>query len=629
MLYSLVIIMSMLLFQVMSDLAPEYIECVNDTHYAQYSHSEENALSIQPCPQYTACKHNVCQGELAMHMAKSTFMQQAALYSPPSELSNCSADPEDDAHHARVLCDVFHATKEIQPGVLHELGNTWLSRDPSQSGPCGVNASTWRSCLSANLKIISDKLRTVSPASLFSGGLMEYLYQDNLDNATEFIDACIPGSIGQWGNNKTCIPNIAGSPQAREYYIHMGMAFLDAGCTLLFFGQARLTGGGVGDVSSAVSPAGALGFQHVITAIRSYASSQGYGPIYFGAQAACCIKPSGGDDLIDFVYGAQHLQPVAHAPYPMLIQPLSRQSPAFLKPQSSPPWPWLYGNGDWHDANLINNENGKLVVLDFDNWSGSPSIPDDIRTLACLPDNIRAQAVSNLYHHLSNYNPRASVSIPLSKCLAGTTCPNIGNIQCAGNLSFPGGVYFSANACNIITMAKELFSKNYTQWPYSPTAPFNTTNPPIERHYWGQQLRSPDATVSWLYRAILGRTVDVGGYTSKLATLPQVPKPGNSQKTVADNINSAVGPRMDLAVTLLTSSEFHSTYCNNTINTKYDIACATQIVTSLYRSLLLYDANNITITTLAKELVAGTQNITGLALTVSAEADEEKLYSAP
>ena len=45
--------------------------------------------------------------------------------------------------------------------------------------------------------------------------------------------------------------------------------------------------------SSAVSDAGAAGFKIVIDALKAYAAEKGYGPIYFGAQAACCIQPPG------------------------------------------------------------------------------------------------------------------------------------------------------------------------------------------------------------------------------------------------------------------------------------------------------------------------------------------------
>lgn len=57
---------------------------------------------------------------------------------------------------------------------------------------------------------------------------------------------------------------------------------------------------------------------------------------------------------------------------------------------------YRYGPDDWHDANLVNNMNGIPVLLDWDNWSGDPTIPDDIRTLACLASSAdRAQALSD------------------------------------------------------------------------------------------------------------------------------------------------------------------------------------------------------------------------------------------
>ena len=182
-------------------------------------------------------------------------------------------------------------------------------------------------CLSTRLRLIGQHLRAQSPSMLFSGRLIEFLHQDNLDNASQFQDACVPGSIGKWGSNQTCVPDIAHSPVARDYYVHMGKSFLDGGCTLLFFGQARLTGGGVA-TSSAVSQAGALGFKMVIQALQAYGEAQGTGRIYFGAQAACCIQPAGQGELMDFVYGgiecADQTWPVYGSVYHVLRREIHR-----------------------------------------------------------------------------------------------------------------------------------------------------------------------------------------------------------------------------------------------------------------------------------------------------------------
>eukprot|EP00045_Choanoeca_perplexa_P006149 m.52230 g.52230 ORF g.52230 m.52230 type:complete len:482 (-) comp13490_c0_seq2:187-1632(-) len=412
------------------------------------------------------------------------------------------------------------------------------------------------------------------------------------------------------------------------YLCAMGKAFIDGGSTVFLFGQARLTGGNLGPNTSAVSTAGCEGFAYVIKALQAYAATNNAGPVYFGAQAACCITAPNGTSLIDWVYGAQHLQPIEAGNRPMLVQPLARSGPALTTPQPNAPWPWLYGAGDWHDANLVNNANALPVVLDYDNWSGTLSKPDDIRTLACLPNaTVRAQAISNRFYHLINYNPRAFVSIPLSKDLAGLAAPApFGNVTCYGNASAAHGKYFSANACGIVDIAAALFQLPYNpDSPPNPTAPTMATSRPINRIYWGQQLRAADATVSWLYRAILNRSVDLEpGYVGALASLPQVLEPGSSSVHEAADMNEAQGARAGLATQLVMSAEFHRTAgCLPAVTA----TCAERAVVGVYRALLLEEPSLAAVMSMASAIVNGSLGFKGLVSEIAVTADQQGLYA--
>ena len=65
----------------------------------------------------------------------------------------------------------------------------------------------------------------------------------------------------------------------------------------------------------------------------------------------------------------------------------------------------------------MNNANEIPVLLDFDNYSGDEDRPDDIRRLSSWPNSTRAAFVRTLWHILRLYNPRASLSLPMSKAV--------------------------------------------------------------------------------------------------------------------------------------------------------------------------------------------------------------------
>lgn len=222
----------------------------------------------------------------------------------------------------------MEATKQLQPTFGHELGNTWLTCPATQQGTLFGNcsfttAAEWRACYGANIAKQTALLQAASPHLMISSGLMEFLAKDNLDDPADFERCCKPGTIGQWGGNNTCVPDVT-TKCIQDYYTKWGKVFLDAGSRALFFGQSRLTGGAEGCAPdrtgcSRVSHAGAAGFGVIFAALKVHASAQGYGEIYFGPQAASGFQLANGTELASWVYGGQHL----HASQRWLVQPFS------------------------------------------------------------------------------------------------------------------------------------------------------------------------------------------------------------------------------------------------------------------------------------------------------------------
>jgi hypothetical protein len=133
-----------------------------------------------------------------------------------------------------MLCEVLHATAAVRPTFGLELGNTWLTAPTPTRGSIGAcrfgNASGWRACVGANVARQRALLAARSPHLLVSAGLMEFLARPNLDDPALFPDqCCVKGSVGQWGSNTTCVPDVT-TQCAQDYYASWGKTFLDAGC---------------------------------------------------------------------------------------------------------------------------------------------------------------------------------------------------------------------------------------------------------------------------------------------------------------------------------------------------------------------------------------------------------------
>jgi hypothetical protein len=121
---------------------------------------------------------------------------------------------------------------------------------------------------------------------------MEFLSQSNLDEPSDenFQKCCVKGTRGQWGANTTCVPDVT-SMCVQNYYTEWGKVYMDAGIRAFFFGQSRLTGSGRGcdpdgTGCSRVSLAGVAGFKIVLTNLKAYALTTGYGQVYFGPQVS-------------------------------------------------------------------------------------------------------------------------------------------------------------------------------------------------------------------------------------------------------------------------------------------------------------------------------------------------------
>ena len=149
-----------------------------------------------------------------------------------------------------------------------------------------------------------------------------------------------------------------------------------------------------------------------------------------------------------------------------LLQPLSTQGP-FLG--TTP-----YGPDDWHDANITNNHRRLPVLLDYDNWSSDPAIPDDIRRLAQVSNDAdRGRVLRDHVRHLHLYDPLVWLSIPVSKTLG-----NAQGTRCTGINQW----HFSASACGLVGAAKDALDEVEA----TPTAAASAGNPPIRTGYWGQ-----------------------------------------------------------------------------------------------------------------------------------------------
>lgn len=520
------------------------VVCVNSTHY-----SRTDRLTGTPCTPPTACRFgflcaggassHACRGpDIASHLARAADLQIVESV-PVAQLASCTADHAADFAAGLFLCDVVHSVRAVAPTFGHILGNTWVlfGHGPSASDPaCLASPAAWRGCFGANLAGQARALQGESPELLLSGGLMEFLALANVDSPGDWpAGYCVPGTVGQWGGNDTCVPDVR-LPLSRAYYVAWGSVFLDAGIRAFFFGQADLTGGrsAAGD---GVSPAGALGFAEVIGALRARAAAAGYGAVWFAPQAAAGLLLPNGTQLADWVYGAQHLQPQRNGTF--LTQPLLRNG--------SLVW-GQYGAGDLHDASRHNAGGGAApanallpTVLDYDNFSGDGAVYDDIRRLAAWPNATRGDLVAGHYRWLRAYSGGAAVvSIPISKWLA---CPNA-ECACFGTSSISiwgaGTTYFSAFACGLLPAMAAIWGD-----PAAPPFGGPGAGGAAAAAMLGQQLAGADDTVVAAVAAVLRRNVtSYAEYSALLGGLPR-------------RLPAARGARAGLVAALMATPEFN------------------------------------------------------------------------
>lgn len=548
--------------------------CVNSTHFV---------LAGVPTgcgPGFTCHSLPVarCRSErgFAGHSAKAAGYELMASV-PASQLRECTSDAGADARAGRLLCEAKHATEVLQPTLAIHFSTTWLHVSNRKGMPCdpglepsGSNdvcrgcptAAAYRACFTKNLKAVVAAMVTASPKMLVQCDLAEALFCNTaggegcmLDDPSDFTEAkaCQPGSMNKWGPG-SCVPNIR-SVAGQRFYSVWGKSQLDAGCNALYWGEARMIGGSDLNNSavlpdSCVSHAGSLGFSTVINELRTYATTQGYGPTYYGPQAACGFPLPNGTDVADFVIGAQHLQGIGED----LVQPLAPSGSAL------PAAGWrgvdsYISQWDWHDANRLNNKNRLPVVLEFDNFSGQKYLLDDIRRLAATPNASRAQVLTNLWRHLSLYNPRASLSIPIIKAMLfvpdQTQCFSPISTSTAG---WGPPAVFGAVSCDVVAPAARLFASLDS----SGATPLQLAlSPPpvgIERTYLGRQLQQADTTAAWLFQVLLARDfTSTSEYRNMVESLPN---------RTTDGLLSCAGARASAATTIVASAEFRSSTCS-------------------------------------------------------------------
>jgi hypothetical protein len=616
--------------------APAEVACVNATHFAL-------AGLHRGCgPGFTCHSLPVagCRSEqgFAGHAAKAAGFELIASV-PASQFRNCTPDAGADAAAGKLLCEAQHATKLLQPTLAIHFSTTWLHVSNEKGQPCdpdlepsGSNnvcrgcatAAAYRQCFTKNLKAVVTAMVSASPKMLVQCDLAEALYCDTaqgqgcmLDDPSDFTEtrACQPGSMNKWGPG-SCVPNIR-SASGRQFYSAWGKSQLDAGCKALYWGEARMIGGSDVNNSAAlpnscVSHAGSLGFAAVINELRSYATAQGYGPTYYGPQAACGFPLPNGTDVADFVIGAQHLQGIGED----LVAPLAPSGSAL------PGAGWrgtesYISQWDWHDANRVNNKNELPVVLEFDNFSGQKYLLDDIRRLAATPNASRAQLLTNLWRHLPLYNPRASLAIPIIKALA--LFPD--QSQCytpitSGTAGWGPPAVFGAISCDIVAPAATLFASLD-----SSASPLDLAlSPPpvgIDRTYLGRQLQQADTTASWLFQILLGRDfTSTSEYLDMVDSLPN---------RTTDDLLSCAGARATAAVTIVTSAEFKSSACAK------DTVCMAQ---RLMNALALRQPSNATELQMAVERLGlgeggASAAVDALVQEFCMEADQVGLYFVP
>jgi hypothetical protein len=577
------------------------ITCINKTHYERRDLKTQVLCDISACRFDFSCISNSCQGNsISDHLPRAADYQIVESV-PVAQFNNCSSSHANDVAAGYMLCDVLHSTQKTMPTFGHILGNTWVSFGfgPNATEPeCSSSPKAWRSCFGANLAAQVQAFQGESPEILFSGGLMEFLTSVNVDFPDQFPNSyCVKGTIGQWGDNTTCVPDVT-LQLVQEYYIDWGKRFLDAGIRAIFFGQADLTGGHADQGADGVSPTGALGFATVINELRAYAVLNDYGSIFFAPQAAAGILLPNGTQIADWVYGAQHLQPQRNGSF--LTLPLMKNG-SYVWNQ--------YGQGDQHDASRHNaggSVNGYAdslpTVLDYDNFSGDPNVYDDIRRLASWPNATRATLVANHYRWLRAYSGgKAVISIPISKWLAvpqECQCYNKGSINIWG----AGNIYFSAYSCSLLDIMIKL-------WGNITVSPFNEG---VETFHLGQQLISSDDTVVAVYAAVLKRNVSSNiEYINEVATLPP-------------RMPSAIGERCDFIIKLLQSIEFGTSVCPNILGPYEEAFCT---VDAAMTAILLRDPTPEEGKSYALGLVNGSYTISSLSSILCAQADAIGVYS--
>eukprot|EP00729_Bicosta_minor_P005737 gene5737-25811_t len=139
-----------------------------------------------------------------------------------------------------------------------------------------ASAAAYQQSWSDNLKRLPAAMIAASPKLLLQCDLAEYIHCSeaacNLQNRDDFAEgkACAVGSMSKWGAD-TCVPDVN--------------EILDNVMSCPIEGIPG---------TWCVSHEGAAGLAAVISSLKRHAAGKGYGPSFYGPQAACGLPLANG-----------------------------------------------------------------------------------------------------------------------------------------------------------------------------------------------------------------------------------------------------------------------------------------------------------------------------------------------
>jgi len=212
---------------------------------------------LMKCSAPTHCIEGACIGSLSLHLYRKAdyslvghgddadpnvmLQVQSLLLSERHANTNVLARVHDTRTN---LMSVLTDARKFKPTAGLHLGTTRLTRRVCNNTDDCLCLEWYymRRCILERLASFGDKLREESPYLTLSADLSEYIAAANLEQPALLPSLCVNGSLGMWGPN-TCVPDIANSVHAREYFIDWGRTFIDAGMRVLLFSRVLRVAG--------------------------------------------------------------------------------------------------------------------------------------------------------------------------------------------------------------------------------------------------------------------------------------------------------------------------------------------------------------------------------------------------